>query len=381
MRASLTIFKEAFPIFFIGIAGSLGAGVMLSQWSGALALVPGLALLLPGALGARGTIYATLGTHLGSAMHMGTVSRFSLKDETVRKNIASTFKSTIFVSLILAAFGSGLARLSGIEANPFLLLFITLVSGTVTGIILITFTNLVSFQAFKYGWDPDIISAPLISTFGDFITVPVLLGVSMLALQVPQQVLIGMALITIPFVLWYTGRQIITVPFLVLIGSVTVQLFAGVFLEKFLHEFLKTPGLLVFLPAFLAQGGNLSNFVASRLSTQLHLGTLAPRFALKGNVVRELLIAVALSIFVFPLLALAAFILQELSSIHHISLLGMTRIALQAGVLNTLLVAIALGFSVSILSWRLNLDPDDITIPVLSAIADLCGILLLLLVI
>lgn len=382
MPVSLKVFREAFTTLSIGIVGSLGAGLILSGMSGTLAQVAGLALILPAALGARGTIYGALSSKISSAMHMGRIKGFSWDNAFLRKSARDAQKATIFISFLLAFIAVGLANVSGIPANPFLLFFISVVSGLISGAIMIVVTNFIAFQAFTRGWDPDNLSAPLIASIGDFVTVPVLFGSALLAQQLPQELLIFIFVLGTIYILWDVRSHFLTAHFIILVASVSVQTFAGIFLERSVPTLVAlVPGILIFLPAFLSQGGNLSSFIASRLATQLHLGILTPRFALKKPLVNEMLTVSLLSILIFPLLAFAAFIIQQVLHIPHVSLFEMLRIILEAGFLNTLLVAVVLGFSVSIISWRLDLDPDDVTIPILSSTADLFGILFLLLVI
>ncbi|MBI3335360.1 MAG: magnesium transporter [Candidatus Portnoybacteria bacterium] len=377
----LKVFREAFTIFFIGIIGSLGAGFLLSGMSSTLVAVPGLALLLPGILGARGTIHGSLGSKLSSLMHLGVIDHFAWDNELIRQNAALTHKASLFISLVLAFIASGLAKVAGIPVNPFLLFFVSVVSGFLAGIILIILTNTIAFQAFRHGWDPDNVTAPLIATLGDFVTVPILFGVALVALRLPQAFLIAIFILASGYIIYETRGYFLTPRFFILLVSISFQVFAGFFLENSIAILLMTPGILIFLPALLAQGGNLSSFIASRLATQLHLGTLRPEFIIRGRVVNEMLIVALLSLFIFPFLGTTAFLLQEVLAIPHMSFFRIIQITLEAGFLTTLLVAIVLGFSVSIISWRLNLDPDDVTIPILSAVADLFGILFLLLVI
>lgn len=377
----LKVFREAFTIFFVGIVGSLGAGFLLSGMSSTLAIVPGLALLIPGTLGARGTIYGALGSKFSSHLHLGTIKEFSWQDRMVKESAAFSYQATLFISLLLAIFGSGLAALSGIQANPFLLVFVSVTSGALAAFVLIILTHFLAFNAFRKGWDPDIATAPLIATIGDFITVPILFGVALLGVRLPEVLLIPLSLIGIFYICLKVRGFFLTSRFLILAVSIAIQAFAGLFLEKSVAALLMTPGILIVLPAFLAQGGNLSSFIASRLSTQLHLGILRPEFAIQGKAVNEVLIVALLSLVIFPFLGITSFLLEEVLAIPHTPLFNIIRITLEAGFLTTLLVAIVLGFSVSIISWRLNLDPDDVTIPILSATADFFGILFLLLVI
>lgn len=380
MWASLKVFREAFITLSIGVVGSLGAGIILGGMHETLNVIPGLILLLPGALGARGTIHGALGSKLSSTLHLGLIEMPSWRNNLVQKNAGEAHKATLYTSFFLGFIASGLAIVLHINANPFLLFFISLASGALSGIILIVFTNIIVFQAFRRGWDPDNVTAPLIATVGDFITVPILFGSAFVGVHLPQDLLIFIFIIATLYILWEVRGYIIKPRFLILSGSVTIQTFAAIFLQRQLNVSSILPGFFVYLPAFLAQGGNLASFIASRLSTQLHLGTLAPQFTPKRNVINEMIRVAFLSLLIFPLLAVGASLVHYVSGIPHLPFLEVLRVVLIAGFLNTLLVAIFFGFLVSILSWRLRLNPDDVTIPFLSSIADFFGIVFLFMV-
>lgn len=380
VKVNSQVFREAFTVHYIGILGSLGAGLILSGLASMLETIPGLALLLPGALGARGTIHSALGSRLSSAIHLGRAGDFSFHNPVIRENANITHKATLFISLILACIGLLLGALFHISANPFLLIFISIAGGAVAGIVLIFITNIVAFQTFKRGWDPDNLTAPLIATLGDFITVPVLFGFAFVAIRMRSFILMAVVALMIPYVVWEVKKYMFSARFLVLIPSITFQVIAGIFLERSLPTLLMRPGILAFIPVFLAQGGNLSSIFAARLSTQLHLGTLKPEFTLKGSMVNEIATIIILGTLIFPFLGVTIFLIQLFFGLPHMQILEILRIVLEAGFLNIIIVVLLLGFLLSILSWRLHLDPDDVTIPLLSALADLFGILFLLLV-
>lgn len=381
MKVSPQVFREAFTVHYVAILGSLGAGFILSGLSNNLQLIPGLALLLPGALGSRGTIMSSLGSRLSSAMHLGEAGDFSLSNPVIRKNADLTHKATLFISLVLGFFAAGLAKIFNISADPFLLTVISVGSGALSGVIMIVITNIIAFQTFNRGWDPDNVTAPFIATLGDFITVPILFGVAMIVNRFSYSLILVLAVVSIIYTIWEVRREVWSARFLVLIPSISFQVIAGLFLERSLGQLLNKPGLIAFLPVFLSQGGNLASILAARLSTQLHLGTLKPEFRVTRHIIGEVLTIIALGTLIFPFLGITVFAVQRSLHLPHMQLLEILRIVLEAGFLNILIVAVFLGYSISIFSWRLNLDPDDITIPLLSALADLFGILFLLLVI
>ncbi len=68
--------KSVFTLGFIGLiissVGDLAAGATLGFMTDTLALLPGLMVLIPPAIGMRGNIFGALGSRLGTSMHVGT---------------------------------------------------------------------------------------------------------------------------------------------------------------------------------------------------------------------------------------------------------------------------------------------------------------------
>jgi len=68
--------RSVFTLGFIGLVissiGDLAAGATLGFMTDTLALLPGLMILIPPAIGMRGNIFGALGSRLGTAMHVGT---------------------------------------------------------------------------------------------------------------------------------------------------------------------------------------------------------------------------------------------------------------------------------------------------------------------
>ena len=81
------------------------------------------------------------------------------------------------------------------------------------------------------------------------------------------------------FVCYDIARE--SLPVLVLAG--TIDVIAGLTIEKRFESFLVYPALLVLVPPFLEDSGALGGILSARVSTKLHLGTLEPgRWSLRA---------------------------------------------------------------------------------------------------
>ena len=95
-----------------------------------------------------------------------------------------------------------------------------------------------------------------------------------------------------------------SVPVLVLAG--TIDIIAGLTIEKRFSSFLVYPALLVLVPPFLEDSGSLGGILSARVSTKLHLGTLEPgRWRLRA-VADDVLLVFVYAVPVFLLLGVTA---------------------------------------------------------------------------
>jgi mgtE-like transporter len=173
---------------------------------------------------------------------------------------------------------------------------------------------------------------------------------------------------------WQWTRIVRTMFPLLLVLS-TIVLWAGITLES-AQSLLEEFGILaIMVPTMVGTGGNLGATLSSRLSTRFHLGTttLDPRDrVLWANV----LAIVGLAVSIFTALAVGAALIGLAigSTIPFPTLLF---ISLVSG-LSVALIAIVFSFLATYLSYRLGIDPDDTTIPIVTNVVDVFGMLVFL---
>jgi mgtE-like transporter len=159
-------------------------------------------------------------------------------------------------------------------------------------------------------------------------------------------------------------------PFLIVLSVIVLA--AGITLED-AEEMLTEYGILaVMVPTMVDMGGNLGAILSSRLSTRFHLGMseLDPRDrTLWANVAAIL----ALAATIFTALAFGAYLLGQVvgSSLRLPTLLT---ISLVSG-LSVAVVAIVVSFAATYASYRMGIDPDDITIPIVTNVVDVVGMI------
>jgi len=159
---------------------------------------------------------------------------------------------------------------------------------------------------------------------------------------------------------------------LLVVLSVLV-LVAGITLEDARGLLEEYAVLAVMVPTMVDMGGNLGAILSARLSTRFHLGTTeldpADR-VLWANV----LAIFALAATVFTGLAVGAYLLGRVTG-STLGLADLLAISLLSG-LSLALVAVVSSFTATYVSYRLGVDPDDTTIPIVTNVVDVFGMVI-----
>ncbi len=161
----------------------------------------------------------------------------------------------------------------------------------------------------------------------------------------------------------------------VLLVLTAVELASGLVLDTFESTLLQYPSLLVLVPVTIGMAGNLGSILAARLSTAFHLGLLdfAPDDdLLLGNAVAT----IALSLTLFPLVGAGAWTIQTAVAGTALDFLTVVTVATASGAVLAVL-AIVVTLVATYAAYRLELDPDDVVIPVVTNTCDVLGVLVL----
>lgn len=398
MRGQASL-KQSFGAIFLSIITDVLAGLFLGNLEETLLLLPGLIVLIPGAMSMRGNIFGALGSRLGTALHMKRLDRFTLRSKYVRNNIYSSITLTIFTSIALAFIARALLLLAGVKSAGLLhLTLISFIGGIISGLILIAVTFGIAFAADRRRWDPDNVTSPLITALGDFFTIPSLalaahyiLGVPGFYILLMSVLLAALAVINLVVVFIAESSQealvlregsyktIVLQSIIVMLFAGTLSALSGLLLETNLQALVAVPIVLTLIPAFLEEGGNIGNILSSRLATKLHTGQIDARFALDEDIKHEIINSYILSLLVFPVVSVLVFTFGGLLGIGGIALPKLLFIATLAGLMLTTIV-IGVSYAVSIISFKYRINPDNVTIPLITGTADIIGVFTVLLI-
>ncbi|MCL9813213.1 magnesium transporter [Natranaeroarchaeum aerophilus] len=171
---------------------------------------------------------------------------------------------------------------------------------------------------------------------------------------------------------WET-RSIVTNMFPLLVVLCVIVLWAGITLEAAEENLEEFALLAVMVPTMVDMGGNLGAILSSRLSTRLHLGTteLDPRDrVLWANI----LAVMALAATIFIALALGVWLIGQVIG----AALGITElltISLVSG-MSVAVIAVVFSLAATYGSYKLGIDPDDTTIPIVTNVVDVFGMVI-----
>jgi len=133
--------------------------------------LPGLILVIPPLLDLRGNVNGALASRLGTALHTGIIEPKLSMTKELKVNISSSLILSLIASGTIGILASLTGALFGIGPINFIaLVTIAVAAGVISGIILAALTVAVSIASYIRGWDPDNITAPLMATIGDLIT-------------------------------------------------------------------------------------------------------------------------------------------------------------------------------------------------------------------
>ncbi|RJS71667.1 MAG: hypothetical protein CW694_04670 [Candidatus Syntrophoarchaeum sp. WYZ-LMO15] len=374
----------------ICILGDLIAGIELGSLGNILELLPGLVILVPPAMGMRGNIYGAFASRLGTSMHMGTFTPSLMKDTVLAKNLKASVLLTLFLSVTLGVVAKLVAYTFGHEALTISeYIFISFLGGIISAILLLPIVVAISIIGFSKGWDIDNFSAPMITAFGDVVTIPALYIAAISAMKISMHpmgldLISGMILITtIPiFVCGIREGGLVSrifkesVP--LLLFTSTIGSFGGFLIHTRLEVMIKLAAILVLIPPFLGVNNALGGILAARLSSMLHMGIIYPRKIPERAAIKNFIAIYAFSLIIFPLVGLLTHVLGEVLGFTSPGPLVLIAMSLIAGIISTLAVS-AIAYMVAAASFKLGADPDIHSIPLTSSTIDLIGILSIIL--
>lgn len=371
------VFRQGIISLVLASLGSLLGGIYLGTFSDMLELLPGLMIMIPAAIGMRGNIFATLGSRMSTALHVGEISRLE-RAPVITGNIAASLFLTLIVSVLLAVISRVAASIFNFASIPVVdLVVISVLGGVISSVFILVFTLLVAVQSFSRGWDPDNVTAPLITSVGDVITLPCLFA-AVKFLPWKYFFFAGICVCCITCAVLLIKKKpalttkIVKDSFFILVVSAVLSTGSGLVITSKINNFLLMSGLLILVPPFLEGGGALGGILSSRLSTSLHLGMISPAVKPSREAFQDFTVMTFLGITLFPAIGVLAYLASRALHLEFPDPTLVFAACFYAGLLIAIVVSF-LSYYSAILSTRFGLDPDSVVIPMISGIMDFLG--------
>ena len=375
--------RQGFVALVISTMAGFVAGLTLAHITGTLEELPGLIVLIPAAVGMKGTIFGAIGARLGTANVAGllepTLRPGSVLHRNVYVAIVTTFSSALWLAVL-----SGLASAAFGERTISIwrLATISIVGGAIGSGLILLITLGLSVASYRRGWDLDSVSTPMVTALGDMTTLPSLFLATFLLRS--DLIAVPAAVISIAGAIYATVRsytvadevirRIVLEMTAVIAVTPILDVLAGALLRARQEQLVVVPVLLALVPPFVSQAGALGGIFASRTTSKLQIGVITARGRPESPALVDASIVSLLAIAIFALIGGVAYALGMATDLANMpsfpALLGGTVLS----GLVVLPITLIGSYYLAIGTFRFGLDPDNQSVPIITSTMDLAGV-------
>uniref|UniRef100_A0A8C1FZI8 Solute carrier family 41 member n=1 Tax=Cyprinus carpio TaxID=7962 RepID=A0A8C1FZI8_CYPCA len=375
-----------FPYLLAGM-GMVMAGMVLDSvqhWD-VFKVITEVFILVPALVGLKGNLEMTLASRLSTAVSVIVELLCSLPQ--VQATVVGFLAA-------LAAVGLGALSRGGVELDQAAVLCASSVTTAFMAALSLGLVMIgVIIGSRKVGINPDNVATPIAASLGDLITLSLLAGVSTTLFQYRDvwylsPLVCVFFLLLIPLWVLIARRspqikEVLKSGWQPVIVAMSISSFGGLILDKTVSD-PNFEGMAVFTPVINGVGGNLVAIQASRISTYLHLWSIpgvlpykmrqhwpnpCATFFSSGVNSKS---ARVLFLLVVPGHLLFLFAINMLQGGHTAITPAFICCYLGAALLQVGILIYTADLIVRLM-WRKGLDPDNFSIPYLTALGDLLG--------
>ncbi len=382
-RAERRTLRQGFVALLLSTLASFVAGLTLSSITHTLEALPGLLVLIPAAVGMRGTIFGAIGARLGTSTHAGLFEPNLRRGGVLQQNVEVAWITTLTSSLWLAV----LARIASGIVHPAAtislwdLVTISVVGGALGSIFILLVTVALSVLSYRRGWDLDAVGTPIVTALGDMATLPFLFVATFLVRNdVVNAIAAALCVVATAYAFARVAttdlplvRRIVLQMTPVILLTPLLDIAAGALMES-KEGLTAVPAVLILIPPFVSQAGALGGILSSRLSSKLQLGVISGRGRPEVPALVDASLVVMFGLGIFTFIGTVAYALAHLAGRPNTPTAAeMVGGTLLAGLM-VLPAILVVGYEVAVLTARFGLDPDDHSVPIITSVMDAAGV-------
>jgi mgtE-like transporter len=381
-RAEQRTLRQGLVALALSTVAGFIAGLTLSGIGGTLQKLPGLLVLIPAAVGMRGTIFGAIGARLGTTNAAGTFEANANKDGVLYQNAYVAVVTSLGSALWLAVLSRLMSAAFGLPSiSVWSLVVISVVGGTLGSVFILMVTVGLSVLSYRRGWDLDSVSTPMVTALGDMVTIPTLFLATFLVHNGTVNAVVSAicvaagvyAIVRAYSVNDSIVRRVVLEMTGVILLTPILDVLSGLLQQHRLTELLAVPVVLALIPPFVSQAGALGGIFSSRTSSKLQIGVITPRGLPEVPALVDASVVFVLGVVVFTLIGSIAVGVASLTGNAPSNPGSVIRATVLAGLIVTP-ITIIVSYYLAIITYRFGLDPDNQTVPIITSVMDLAGV-------